>query len=70
MEELKRGRVELQNHDSVYFVKAPWLLKIMNAVNFDDSEPSSISSGCYRNRRDRRAAGNRLPEGIPWTCTI
>ena len=38
VEELKRGQVEVQNHDGVYFVKAPWLLKIMNAVNFDDSE--------------------------------
>lgn len=38
VEELKRGQVEVQNHDGVYFVKAPWLLKIMNAINFDDSE--------------------------------
>lgn len=38
VEELSRGQVEIQNHDGVYFVKAPWLLKIMNSVNFDDTE--------------------------------
>ena len=38
VEELQRGQVEIQNHDGVYFVKAPWLLKIMNSVNFDDTE--------------------------------
>ena len=38
VEELKRGQVEITCQDGVYFVKAPWLLKIMNTVNFDDSE--------------------------------
>ena len=38
IEELKRGQVEVTSQDGVYFVKAPWLLKIMNTVNFDDSE--------------------------------
>ncbi|MGI6255012.1 MAG: GTPase ObgE [Acutalibacter sp.] len=38
VEELKRGQVEVQDHDGVYFVKAPWLLKIMNTINFDDTE--------------------------------
>ena len=38
IEELKRGQVDVQNQDGVYFVKAPWLLKIMNTINFDDSE--------------------------------
>ena len=38
VEELKRGQVDIQNQDGVYFVKAPWLLKIMNTVNFDDNE--------------------------------
>ena len=38
VEELKRGQVDSQEQDGVYFVKAPWLLKIMNSVNFDDTE--------------------------------
>ena len=38
IEELQRGQVEVQNQDGVFFVKAPWLLKIMNSVNFDDTE--------------------------------
>ena len=38
IEELKRGQVEVTSQDGVYFVKAPRLLKIMNTVNFDDSE--------------------------------
>ena len=38
VEELKRGQVDIQEQDGVYFVKAPWLLKIMNSVNFDDTE--------------------------------
>ena len=38
VEELKRGQVDIQEQDGVYFVKAPWLLKIMNSVNFDDTD--------------------------------
>ena len=38
VEELKRGQVDIQEQDGVYFVKAPWLLKVMNSVNFDDTE--------------------------------
>ncbi len=38
VEDLKRGQVDIQEQDGVYFVKAPWLLKIMNSVNFDDTE--------------------------------
>ena len=38
VEELQRGQVDIQNQDGVYFVKAPWLLKILRSVNFDDNE--------------------------------
>ena len=38
VEELKRGQVDIQNQDGVYFVKAPWLLKTLNTINFDDNE--------------------------------
>ncbi len=37
-EELQRGAVEITDQDGVYFVKAPWLYKIMGTVDFDDSE--------------------------------
>lgn len=36
LEELKRGEVEITEEDGVYFVKANWLLKILNGINFDD----------------------------------
>ena len=38
IEELQRGQVDIQEQDGVYFVKAPWLLKILNTINFDDNE--------------------------------
>ncbi len=38
VETLGRGKVEITNEDGVYFVKAPWLLKIMNNVNFDETD--------------------------------
>lgn len=30
--------VEIESHEGVYFVKAEWLLKLINTVNFDDME--------------------------------
>lgn len=38
VESLERGRVEITKEDGVYFVKAPWLLKIMNTVDFDETD--------------------------------
>ena len=38
VEELKRGQVDVQNQDGVYFVKAPWLLPTLRTINFDDTE--------------------------------
>ncbi len=38
VETMSRGKVEITNEDGVYFVKAPWLLKIMNNVNFDETD--------------------------------
>ena len=38
VEEISRGQVEITEEDGVFFVKAPWLYKIMETVNFDDSE--------------------------------
>ena len=38
VETLERGKVEITKEDGVYFVKAPWLLKIMNTVDFDETE--------------------------------
>lgn len=38
VESLSRGKVEITCEDGVYFVKAPWLLKIMNTVNFDETD--------------------------------
>lgn len=38
VEALSRGKVEITCEDGVYFVKAPWLLKIMNTVNFDEAD--------------------------------
>ncbi len=36
VEGMKREPVEITQEDGVYFVKAPWLLKIMNVVDFDE----------------------------------
>ena len=38
VESLERGKVEITKEDGVYFVKAPWLLKIMNTVDFDETD--------------------------------
>lgn len=38
VESLERGRVEITKEDGVYFVKAPWLFKIMNTVDFDETD--------------------------------
>ena len=38
VETLQRGQVEVTQQDGVYFVKAPWLLKIMNTIDFDETE--------------------------------
>ena len=38
VETLQRGQVEVSQQDGVYFVKAPWLLKIMNTIDFDETE--------------------------------
>ena len=38
VESLQRGQVEVSQQDGVYFVKAPWLLKIMNTIDFDETE--------------------------------
>ena len=34
----KKNEVKITNNDGVYFVEGEWLIKIMNAVNFDDYE--------------------------------
>lgn len=38
VDSIQRGQVEITCQEGVYFVKAPWLLKIMNTIDFDDSE--------------------------------
>ena len=38
VETLQRGQVEVTQQDGVYFVKAPLLLKIMNTIDFDETE--------------------------------
>lgn len=38
VETMQRGKVEITCEDGVYFVRAPWLLKIMNSVNFDEMD--------------------------------
>ncbi|MCH5352382.1 MAG: GTPase ObgE [Acutalibacter sp.] len=38
VESLSRGKVEITQEDGIYFVRAPWLLKIMNTVNFDETD--------------------------------
>lgn len=38
VESLERGRVEITKEDGVFFVKAPWLFKIMNTVDFDETD--------------------------------
>ena len=38
VESLERGKVEITKEDGVFFVKAPWLLKIVNTVDFDETD--------------------------------
>lgn len=38
VEALQRGKVDITCEDGVYFVRAPWLLKILNNVNFDETD--------------------------------
>lgn len=38
VEELERGKVEITCQEGVYFVKAPWLLKILQTIHFDDTD--------------------------------
>ncbi len=38
VESLARGKVEITVEDGVYFVRAPWLLKILNTIDFDETE--------------------------------
>lgn len=38
VETLRDRSVQIKNEDGVFFVEAPWLLRLMRGVNFDDSE--------------------------------
>ena len=38
VESLSRGKVEITVEDGIYFVRAPWLLKILNTIDFDETE--------------------------------
>ncbi len=38
VEDLEKGRVSVTEEDGVYSVEAPWLQRIMQTVDFDDSE--------------------------------
>ncbi len=38
VENLQAGTIDITSEDGVFFVKAPWLYKIMETVHFDDSE--------------------------------
>ncbi len=38
VEGMKREQVEITCQDGVYFVKAPWLLKLMNTIDFDETD--------------------------------
>ena len=38
LEELEKGKVQINLQEGVYMVEAPWLERIMSAVDFDDSE--------------------------------
>lgn len=37
-EEIPRGEVKITRQDGVFMVEAPWLLRVMQSVNFDDYE--------------------------------
>ena len=36
--EIQQGEVKITEHEGVYMVEAPWLLRVMQTVNFDDYE--------------------------------
>ena len=38
VETLHDRSVQIKNEDGVFFVEAPWLLRLMRGINFDDSE--------------------------------
>jgi GTP-binding protein len=38
VEQIPRGEVKITCEDGVYLVEAPWLLQVMQSVNFDDYE--------------------------------
>lgn len=38
VEQIPRGEVKITREDGVYLVEAPWLLQVMQSVNFDDYE--------------------------------
>ena len=38
VETLRDRSVQIKNEDGVFFVEAPWLLRLMRGINFDDSE--------------------------------
>ncbi len=37
-ESLSRGKVEITCEEGVYFVKAPWLFKLMGSIDFDETD--------------------------------
>lgn len=37
-ENFKKNAVDIENHDGVFFVKAPWLFKLMGTIDFDDTD--------------------------------
>ena len=37
-EDIPRGEVKITQEDGIYMVEAPWLLQVMQSVNFDDYE--------------------------------
>lgn len=38
VETLRDRSVQIKNEDGVFFVEAPWLLRLMRGINFDDTE--------------------------------
>lgn len=38
VDSFEKNRVEIEEQEGVYFVKAPWLFKLMRTIDFDDSE--------------------------------
>ncbi len=56
--EIGREKVEIEENDGVYFVKADWLLKVLGGINFDDYDSSNyfqnvlINSGVINALKD------------------